>query len=308
MTGRREKAERYRRIRDQARELVTALPGPISRMSTLAALLHHKMPGFSWTGFYLLEGGELVVGPYQGLVACPVLETHRGVCWAGVLRNEPVIVPDVHAFPGHIACDSRSRSEIVVPVRRADGAVAGVLDVDSTRPDWFDETDSRGSPLSRTSFTRPGRAGAPGRKPPMKQACRTLAALALLAFPVASLPVAAYVIGEDAIIVEIPFPFSSGKLDFPAGTYRVGHRVSQFPSIQLDSLDGQTKVPLLAVVRLSRSRTANAREAALVFEKIGEKLHLLEVWLPSRDGFRMRSPKKEHEQVVVDAKLEPTSP
>jgi len=142
----------------------------------------------------------------------------------------------------------------------------------------------------------------------MKQALKTLAALLCLAFLTASLPAEAYVIGEDAIIVEIPFPFSSGKLDFPAGTYRVGHRVSQFPSVEIDSLDGRTKQPLLAVVRLSRDRTEKPREAALVFEKVGDKYYLLEVWLPSRDGFRMRSPKKENEQVVVDAKLEPAAP
>jgi L-methionine (R)-S-oxide reductase len=136
------KARRYRRVLAQARGLLAEVPDPVARMSTIAALLHHKMPGFSWTGFYLLEGEDLVVGPYQGLVACIVLERRRGVCWAGVLRGEPVVVPDVHAFPGHIACDSRSRSEIVVPVRRADLSIAGVLDVDSIRPAWFDAADA----------------------------------------------------------------------------------------------------------------------------------------------------------------------
>jgi hypothetical protein len=142
----------------------------------------------------------------------------------------------------------------------------------------------------------------------MEQAPRASAALLCLVFLVASFPTWAYVIGEDAIIVEIPFPFSAGKQKFPAGIYRVGHRVSQFPSVQFDSLDGQTKVPLLAVVRMPRDRAPNPREAALVFEKVGETHYLLEVWLPSRDGFRMRSPKKEHEQVVVDAKIQPTAP
>lgn len=157
MAGREDRSKRYARILVQARELVAGLPGPVSRMSTIAALLHHKMPGFSWTGFYLLEDGQLLAGPYQGLVACPVLENHRGVCWAGVLRNEPVIVPDVHAFPGHIACDSRSRSEIVVPVRRSDGTLAGVLDVDSTRPGWFDEADAAGLvPLANLVHAHPG--------------------------------------------------------------------------------------------------------------------------------------------------------
>ncbi len=142
MTDREAKAGRYGRTLAQAKELLAAVRDPIARMSTVAALLHHKMPGFSWTGFYLLDGEDLVVGPYQGLVACIVLERHRGVCWAGILRGEAVVVPDVHAFPGHIACDSRSRSEVVVPVRRRDGAIGGVLDVDSTRPAWFDEVDA----------------------------------------------------------------------------------------------------------------------------------------------------------------------
>jgi L-methionine (R)-S-oxide reductase len=144
MSERSRKADRYRRILEQVELLVREVANPVARMATIAALLHHKMPGFSWTGFYLLDGDRLLVGPYQGLLACLDLEPHSGVCWAGLLRNEPVIVPDVHAFPGHIACDSRSRSEVVVPVRRPDGAVMGVLDIDSTEPAWFDEEDARG--------------------------------------------------------------------------------------------------------------------------------------------------------------------
>lgn len=138
------KLARYGRVLDQVRELVTKTSNPIARMATIAALLHHKMEGFSWTGFYLLDGEDLVVGPYQGLVACLVLKRHEGVCWAGVDRGETIVVPDVHAFPGHIACDSRSKSEIVVPVRGKDGRVVGVLDVDSTNPAQFDETDAQG--------------------------------------------------------------------------------------------------------------------------------------------------------------------
>ncbi len=157
MAERLAKADRYGRILSQAEELLANVNDPVARMSTVAALLHHKMPGFSWTGFYLLDGEDLVVGPYQGLVACIALERHRGVCWAGVLRGEAVVVPDVHAFPGHIACDSRSRSEIVVPVRRRDGSVAGVLDVDSTRPAWFDETDAAGlAPFANVVFAGHG--------------------------------------------------------------------------------------------------------------------------------------------------------
>ena len=113
-------------------------------MATVAAVLHHKMPGFSWTGFYLLVDGELTVGPYQGLVACLLLQAHTGVCWAGIDRGEPVIVEDVHSFPGHIACDPRSRAEIVIPLRDQAGTIVGVLDVDSEREGHFDEADRDG--------------------------------------------------------------------------------------------------------------------------------------------------------------------
>jgi L-methionine (R)-S-oxide reductase len=138
------KRERYRRVAEQLRELFVSTSDPIARMATAAALLHAKMTGFFWTGWYLLNDGELLVGPYQGSLACLVLPAHQGVCWAGIDRGEALIVPDVHAFPGHIACDSRSRSEIVIPLRDRSGAVVGVLDVDSERPAHFDETDREG--------------------------------------------------------------------------------------------------------------------------------------------------------------------
>jgi L-methionine (R)-S-oxide reductase len=138
------KLQRYRRLHTQLAELFSDVSDPIARMATVAALLHAKMRGFFWTGFYLLRGGELLVGPYQGSLACLRLTSHTGVCWAGVDRGETVIVPDVHAFPGHIACDARSRSEIVVPVRDDRGAVVGVLDVDSDRLSTFDEVDREG--------------------------------------------------------------------------------------------------------------------------------------------------------------------
>ena len=138
------KRERYRRVAEQLRELFVSTSDPIPRMATAAALLHAKMAGFFWTGWYLLKDGELTVGPYQGSLACLVLPAHRGVCWAGIDRGEAVIVPDVHAFPGHVACDSRSRSEIVIPLRDASGAVVGVLDVDSERSAHFDEIDREG--------------------------------------------------------------------------------------------------------------------------------------------------------------------
>jgi len=137
-------ASRYERIGDQLKELFAKNDDPIARMATISALLHHKMPHFFWTGFYRLSGEKLVVGPYQGPLACAVLEGPEGVCWACVHQDEPIIVPDVHAFAGHVACDARSRSEIVVPVRDAGGKTVAVLDVDSDQPDSFSETDRLG--------------------------------------------------------------------------------------------------------------------------------------------------------------------
>lgn len=133
--------KRYARIYAQLEELFLKTKNKISRMATIAALLHHKMPHFFWTGFYLLDNGELVVGPYQGTLACLRLEKKRGVCWAGILRRQTIIVPDVHRFPGHIACDSRSNSEIVVPLFDNGGNIWAVLDVDSREFDAFTETD-----------------------------------------------------------------------------------------------------------------------------------------------------------------------
>ncbi|HPF70984.1 MAG TPA: GAF domain-containing protein [Candidatus Krumholzibacteria bacterium] len=141
-------AARYERIARQLHELYTTGPkatdDPVARMATACALLHHKMPHFFWTGFYLLKGGRLVVGPYQGPLACAVLPGPEGVCWACCRDGRAIVVPDVHAFPGHVACDERSRSEIVVPLHDASGAVVGVLDVDSSEPDAFGEADRAG--------------------------------------------------------------------------------------------------------------------------------------------------------------------
>lgn len=138
------KKGRYERIHQQLTELLTATDNKVSRMSTVAAVLHHKMDGFFWTGFYLLNNENLHVGPYQGPVACQVLAKDTGVCWTGINQRKTIIVPDVEQFPGHIACDSRSRSEIVVPVRDKDGQIIAVLDVDSKHLDQFDETDAAG--------------------------------------------------------------------------------------------------------------------------------------------------------------------
>ena len=138
------KTGRYERIYKQLQELLNKPGNDLSRMATVVAVLHHKMDHFFWTGFYLLDRDELIAGPYQGPVACQLLEKNTGVCWAGINRGETIIVPDVHQFPGHIACDSRSKSEIVVPLRNNNGQITGVLDVDSKEVNAFDETDREG--------------------------------------------------------------------------------------------------------------------------------------------------------------------
>jgi L-methionine (R)-S-oxide reductase len=141
MTDKEHLAKRYERIYNQLQELLTKTENKVARMATAAALLHHKMPHFFWTGFYILVEGKLIVGPYQGPLACQILEKKKGVCWTGVERKETVVVPDVHKFPGHIACDSRSNSEIVVPLFNPDDQVWGVLDADSRKFDAFSEVD-----------------------------------------------------------------------------------------------------------------------------------------------------------------------
>ena len=138
------KLSRYERIHEQLTGLLAKSSDPQARMATVAAVLYHKFDYFFWCGFYRLVQGDLTVGPYQGPLACQVLARERGVCWAAVTRGETVIVPDVHQFPGHIACDSRSLSEIVVPVRDGSGAIVAVLDVDSDKPGQFDAADAAG--------------------------------------------------------------------------------------------------------------------------------------------------------------------
>ncbi len=137
------KEGRYARIFTQLAGLLQKSRSINARMATVLALLHHKMDNFFWTGFYMPENGEMTVQMYQGPVACQILEKNKGVCWAAFNRNETVIVEDVHQFPGHIACDSRSNSEIVIPFRNQYGELIGVLDVDSTDKKAFDETDAR---------------------------------------------------------------------------------------------------------------------------------------------------------------------
>ncbi len=139
------KSGRYERIYQQLAELMHKSSDASARMCSIAAVLHHKMPEFFWTGFYLLTpDGRLVVRCYQGPVACMELKKDTGVCWASINQQKTIIVPDVEKFPGHIACDSRSKSEIVVPIKNAQGQIIGVLDIDSDKLNTFDETDAVG--------------------------------------------------------------------------------------------------------------------------------------------------------------------
>ena len=137
------KEGRYSRIYKQLSELVLKSNSSSARMATIIAVLHHKMDYFFWTGFYLIENGEMTVNIYQGPVACQILEKDKGVCWAAFNKKETVIVKDVHSFPDHIACDSRSDSEIVVPFKNAEGKIIGVLDVDSSQKNSFSDVDAK---------------------------------------------------------------------------------------------------------------------------------------------------------------------
>jgi L-methionine (R)-S-oxide reductase len=134
-------AKRYERIHQQLKDLLNRTENRIARMATMASLLHHKMPHYFWTGFYLVDKQLLTVGPYQGPLACQVLVKPKGVCWAAVLQRKTVIIPNVHEFAGHVACDSRSNSEIVVPLFNTRGELWAVLDVDSRNLDAFSEVD-----------------------------------------------------------------------------------------------------------------------------------------------------------------------
>jgi len=135
------KEGRYSRIYTQLEALLPKTEDPLARMASICAVLHHKMDHYFWTGFYLYKSGKLSVGPYQGPVACQELEHEKGVCWAAMKEAAPVVVPDVQNFPGHIACDSRSRSEITLPVFNLNREIVAIFDVDSDRLASFDEVD-----------------------------------------------------------------------------------------------------------------------------------------------------------------------
>lgn len=133
----------YRLMYEQAAEIIRTEPHYVSALSNLSALLFQSMEGINWAGFYLMDRGSLVVGPFQGKTACIRIEIGKGVCGIAVRQQRVVRVADVHAFPGHIACDASSRSEIVLPIWNK-GRIAGVLDIDSPLPDRFTAEDEEG--------------------------------------------------------------------------------------------------------------------------------------------------------------------
>ena len=138
------KAEFYRELAAQCRALIDNETDPIANMANCAALIFNSVPRLNWVGFYLLKGGELVLGPFQGQPACVRIALGRGVCGTAAESHSTLRVADVTQFPGHIACDSASRSEIVVPLLTEDSQLIGVLDIDSPELDRFDAEDEAG--------------------------------------------------------------------------------------------------------------------------------------------------------------------
>lgn len=143
ITPGRPKAELYDELVKAADALTTGEPDGVANMANIAALLWQFLPDLNWSGFYRMVDGELVLGPFQGKAACIRIPLNKGVCGAAARTATSQLVDDVHAFPGHIACDADSRSELVVPVLR-DGAVIAVIDLDSPKPAWFDSGDQAG--------------------------------------------------------------------------------------------------------------------------------------------------------------------
>ena len=138
------KPEQYAQLLEQARALLHGERDRIANAANLSALVYNALPDLNWVGFYFFDGSELVVGPFQGLPACVRIPLDKGVCGAAARTRQTQRIEDVHAFPGHIACDSASNSELVVPLVDADGALLGVFDLDSPLPARFDVEDQQG--------------------------------------------------------------------------------------------------------------------------------------------------------------------
>jgi L-methionine (R)-S-oxide reductase len=137
------KAAAYRELQGQLTALLAGERNALANCANMCALLYEALPDLNWAGFYFLHGSELVLGPFQGKVACVRIALGKGVCGTAAASRETLIVPDVDAFPGHIACDAASRSEIVVPLIQ-DGQLLGVLDLDSFQLNRFDQEDAAG--------------------------------------------------------------------------------------------------------------------------------------------------------------------
>jgi len=147
------KTEFYQELSLQLASLLEGEHDSIANAANTAALLYHTLPDVNWVGFYFLKGAELVLGPFQGKPACIRIAVGSGVCGTAVERRESIVVPDVNAFPGHIACDSDSRSELVVPLMQA-AAIIGVLDLDSPSLARFDDADRVGCETLAAVFLR----------------------------------------------------------------------------------------------------------------------------------------------------------
>ena len=141
LTG--DKPAQYAQLAEQARALLHGERDRIANAANLSALVYHSLPELNWVGFYFFDGTELVVGPFQGLPACVRIPLDKGVCGAAASTRQTQRIEDVHAFPGHIACDAASRSELVVPLVQG-GALVGVFDLDSPVPARFDVDDRQG--------------------------------------------------------------------------------------------------------------------------------------------------------------------
>lgn len=151
------KEEAYDELANQMESVLTGVNDDVTVMATMSALIHHAF-GFLWTGFYRLVTPALLrVGPYQGTLGCLEIAVGHGVCGTAAKERRTIIVPDVAAFPGHITCDARSRSEIVVPVFDGSGALIAVLDIDSEKPGAFDRVDEAGLERLVGWFARSGR-------------------------------------------------------------------------------------------------------------------------------------------------------
>ena len=146
------KPEQYAQLLKQARALLHGERDRIANAANLSALVYHALPGLNWVGFYFFDGNELVVGPFQGLPACVRIPLDKGVCGAAARTRLTQRIEDVNAFPGHIACDSASNSELVVPLVAADGALIGVFDLDSPRRARFDADDQAGLEALANAF------------------------------------------------------------------------------------------------------------------------------------------------------------